>query len=130
MSLAENLEAAFPSRNANEPVSNGRIRDGRGPMEEELEGPLINHVPAYLKYCVANEGEDSLVLMHTINAVAEYGRCKNPENGHLNFKFQCNKDQIHAVLEFLHWAMNQPSEDETQIARAIKNWRKALTEKQ
>ena len=84
---------------------------------------LLDVVPCYMAYCVKYPNDDSLVAMYTVNALAEYGRSKDPSNTHLNFKFQCSERQREAVVSFLQWAKRPPNiEDEVQIDRAVRNW--------
>ena len=82
-----------------------------------------------MQYCIEYPDEDSLVALNTVNALAEYGRAKDPSNSYLNFKFLCDDDQRRAVVAFLIWAKGPPHyEDEEQIERAVKNWRNAIAE--
>lgn len=82
-----------------------------------------------MQHCINYPDDDSLVALHTVNALAEYGRSKDPSYSYLNFKFLCDEEQRRAVVAFLIWAKGPPHyEDEDQIERAVKNWRNTIRE--
>ncbi len=91
-------------------------------IKEEINTLL--YVPSYILWCINNkEKEGSLVVDYTLNALAEYGRSKNKENSHLNFKFLCNSTQIKAIFKFLKWCeSNLELIDEKQLQRSLKHW--------
>ena len=105
-------------------MSDDDIRNAQNPMELPDDHSLIDAVPCYMLYCARNPEDDSLVAHFTVNALAEYGRAKDPGNNYLNFKFLCDDVQREAVASFLAWAQGPPSfEDEDQIDRALKRWK-------
>lgn len=124
MSIAETINSAFPKVISDPILSDDEIRETQNPMELPNNHSLIDAVPCYMLYCAKNPEDDSLVAYHTVNALAEYGRAKDPENEYLNFKFLCDDTQRAAVSSFLAWAKGPPSyEDEDQIDRALKRWK-------
>jgi hypothetical protein len=82
-------------------------------------------VPAYMSWCVrhASNERGTLVPDHTVRALAEFGRSKNPSIAHLNFKHTCSEQQRAVVAKFLRWCLNPDLIlDEEQIQRALKSW--------
>src|SRR3990170_2209665 len=64
-------------------------------------------VPAYMIWCVRNADEHgTLIPDFTVEALAEFGRAKNPEIAHLNFKHTCSPQQRAIVAEFLRWCLD------------------------
>ncbi|MEM1262002.1 MAG: hypothetical protein AAGH76_06380 [Pseudomonadota bacterium] len=125
MSINETVSIAFGAILNGRAISDEQIRSTQNPMELREPESLLRVVPCYIQYCIDYPQDDSLVAYCTINAIAEYGRCKDPSDSYLNFKFLCNEQQRLAVAEFLVWANGPPHfEDETQIRRAVRNWRK------
>ncbi len=93
-------------------------------LKEEVD--LAKYVPSYM-YWVARNGidEHGLVSDHTLSALAEYGRCKDGDIKHLNFKHLCNPKQKEVVINFLKWCQtNLLISDSEQVLRAIKQWSK------
>jgi len=91
-------------------------------MEIEVEQELMRYIPSYMLWCLKNK-ESMLVDSYLINALSEYGRCKNPENEYLNFMFRCSKAQRNVISNFLIWCSAELyTVDQTQIERALKNW--------
>jgi hypothetical protein len=82
-------------------------------------------VPAYISWCVRHAFNErgTLVPDHTVRALAEFGRSKDPSIAHLNFKHTCSEDQRAVVAKFLHWCSNPDLIlDSEQIQRALKYW--------
>lgn len=82
-------------------------------------------VPAYLSWCVRHEldGRGTLVPDHTVRALAEFGRLKDPAIAHLNFKHTCSPEQRAVVAKFLRWCLNPDLIlDGEQVKRALKYW--------
>ncbi len=129
MSIAKTVSAAFEEILADRVISDEQIREKQDPMEIRNPDSLLRIVPFYMQFCIEFPDDDSLVALNTVNALAEYGRSKDPSNSYLNFKFLCNDAQRGAVVAFLVWAKGPPHfEDEDQIERAVKNWRKPIAE--
>jgi hypothetical protein len=86
------------------------------------------YMPSYMLWCIKNlDDQGSLVFDHTIRALAEFGRSKNPQLKHLGFKFICNARQKAVIYQFLIWCQsNLFSYHEEQLDRAIKNWEHSL----
>ena len=96
------------------------------PNVMEIEGDFdsLKDVPAYMLWCVRNsEREDLLVIDYTLNALAEYGRCKDANLAHLNFRHLCNSDRRRVVRLFLSWCSDSLSMvDADQLERCIRRW--------
>jgi hypothetical protein len=96
------------------------------PNVSELGGSVDLHiaVPAYMAWCARNGHKPSLLVHdYTINALAVFGRTKNRQITHLDFKHRCTAEQKRAVLRFLQWYLD-PSllVDTEQVKRSIKQW--------
>ncbi len=103
-------------------IEDSFIEENPSIMEIEVESELMQYVPSYMLWCLKNK-DSALVDTHIVNALAEYGRCKNPENEHLNFMFRCSSEQRKVVTNFLIWCSTEiASSDQEQICRALKNW--------
>ncbi len=85
---------------------------------------LLTAVPAYMAWCTRNTHQpSSLVFDYTVNALATFGRTKNPAPAHLNFKYLCTDDQQRIVASFLCWCLQDDLLiRKEQIERAIKHW--------
>ena len=85
---------------------------------------LMVYVPNHMLWCLKNKDLDgNLVSSYTISALAEFGRSKNPEYEHLNFKFLCNDKQQEVVYRFLNWCLlNLLLCNKEQLLRTIKRW--------
>ncbi|MDH5728647.1 MAG: hypothetical protein OEZ58_06630 [Gammaproteobacteria bacterium] len=118
--LEKEIINAFPSV-AEEPiVSEEYIEENPDLMMIEGNVDYFKLVPSYMLWCLRYKDLE-LVDMHTVNALAEYGRTSLKENDYLNFKWRCNPLQRKVVVKFLNWcsAAIEISEKE-QITRAIK----------
>ncbi len=83
-------------------------------------------LPYYMLWCVKNPESLNTVSDGTLNAISEYGRCKNKENQYLNFKYCCNKSQLKALISFLQWfETNYDFYDDEQFKRTLKRWQSA-----
>ncbi len=121
--LAEELEAAFPASVG--AVDAAFIAEHPDLMSLDLSIGLAQLVPAYMSWCLGNkESSSTLVPDYTANALAEFGRHKNPNTPHLNFKHLCSDTQRRVVVKFLEWCL-APEQilDAEQIERALKHWR-------
>ena len=126
MEIEAELVAAFPALESEFESWDQSIRATPDPMEVEGEPDLLRVVPAYMLWCIRNtqEDDDYLVSDHTINALAEYGRCTDQKNRYLNFRYRCNAQQMSAVSHFLAWCKrNLPFANKVQIDRSLKHWR-------
>ena len=124
MSIAEHIRDVFPKA-----PSWGQHADIAGnPNVMELPGSvdLMAAVPAYMLWCAQHPDSAELVSDFTLAALAEYGRCKNPDNRHLNFRHLCSPNQLEAVVSFLEWASQTfSSAAPGMIDRALCSWRRA-----
>ena len=108
----------------NNVISEDYICSHPDPMGDISDLEPLQYMPSYMAWCVQNRDMDgNLICMYTINALAEFGRCKNPDLTYLAFKFRCSPEQKQAVIGFLNWSLaNLPLENKEQIGRAIKQW--------
>ena len=122
--LSVDIESAFPG-------SGSALSDQFIEMHPELASlqgastpPLLVLVPAYMAWCVRNSHRpEELVHDYTLNALAEFGRSKNPAIEHLNFKHLCSVKQQDVVAKFLSWCLDPTLLLHTeQIERALKHW--------
>ena len=103
-------------------ISDSFIEKNQNLMEIEVEKELMRYIPSYMLWCLKNK-ESMLIDSYLINALSEYGRCKDPENEYLNFMFRCSKEQRNVISNFLVWCSTELyTVDQTQIERALKNW--------
>ncbi len=70
--------------------------------------------------------DELLVLDHTVNALANFGRFSDPEPSHLNFRSLCNPEQRAVVIEFLNWCSSgEVLVLQEQVERSIRQWKRA-----
>lgn len=124
MNITECLTKEFPSAGKSLPeeflLANPNV------MELPGNRALLEVVPAYMVWCAKNPDSPETITDFTLSALAEYGRCKDPNNGHLNFKFVCSPSQIAAVIAFLEWAPSvMPFCNLQMMERALHNWKDA-----
>ena len=123
MNLASEIISAFPKIQS-QPINEEFIELNENIMELAGEIDLFHYLPAYMLWCLKHQ-DKKLIDLHTVNALAEYGRTKMKENNHLNFKWRCTQTQKSVVIKFLEWCLVEiPSLDEKQLERAIRNWKK------
>lgn len=92
---------------------------------------LMALVPAYLSWCLryALDQRGTLVPDHTVRALAEFGRSKDPTIAHLNFRHACSLEQRAVVAKFLRWCLHPDLIlDAEQIKRALRYWDPKATE--
>ncbi len=125
MNIEQEIRTAF-FRGEDPSISEEFIRSNEDLMWLKEEVDLTKYVPSYM-YWVTRNGtdENGLVSDHTLAALAEYGRCKDGDIKHLNFKHLCNPSQKEVVINFLKWCQTHLLlSDNEQISRAIKQWSK------
>ena len=68
---------------------------------------------------------EGLTVDNLVEDFAEYGKCKNADLNHLNFRLCCNKKQKLIVISFLEGLLydSQYLLDSELMERVIKNWR-------
>jgi len=129
MNIADCLVKAFPKA-----TSWARVEDiEANPNLMELRGSvdLIAAVPVYMLWCVHHPDSSELVSDFTLAALAEYGRCKSPENPHLNFRFRCSTEQLEVVVSFLEWSSHAVQFQQAEmIERSLRNWKDAVNKSQ
>jgi hypothetical protein len=124
MNISEHLNEVFPK--AQFWGRDADIEARPNLMELPEPGDLLAVVPAYMLWCARHPESPELVSDFTLAALAEYGRCKNPENPHLNFLYRCTENQLDAVVSFLEWASEAiPFHHREMVERALRNWKNA-----
>jgi len=120
--LLTEIEDAFPG--CSEMFSDSFIEENPSMLEIDGGVDLLMAVPAYMAWCTRNGHRPSLLVHdYTVNALAEFGRTKNRQIAHLDFKHRCTAEQKRAVLHFLRWYLNPGLlVDTEQVARSIKRW--------
>lgn len=123
MNIVEKLSSAFPDPSSVSAVDDAFIVANPDIMMIPRPVELLNVVPAYMLWCAKHPDDPTLVSDCTLNALAEYGRCKNPDNTYLNFRHLCSQRQVEAVSAFLDWSHQAlPFHNEAQLERARRNW--------
>lgn len=124
MDLISNILEEF-NLSEDDLISSSFISDNEDLMWIKADINLILYVPSYMVWCIKNKNiSDSLIFDYTINAISEYGRCKDESNNYLNFKYQCTPEQIIIIVQFLDWCLNNLMFcDKLQIKRSIKHWK-------
>jgi len=124
MSLEQDIITLFPAVQEKPQISDEFIENNQNIMEISGDIQYFKVVPAYMLWSIKNK-DIELVDMHTINALAEYGRTKIRDNDYFNFKWRCSKTQKRIVIAFLEWCRNEIlTSDAEQIERALKHWKK------
>ena len=122
MSLEQDIITAFPSVHEEPLVSDEFIEKNENIMELDGSIDYFKIVSAYMLWCIKNK-DIKLVDMHTVNALAEYGRTNIKDNDYFNFKWRCDEHQKAVVVEFMKWCKKEiTTSEEEQIDRAIKHW--------
>lgn len=127
--LVENMDIELAIKDAfftdnSEPIDDKFIEANTDITWQNQSTDLMNLVPSYMLWCVRNRDlNGNLIIDGTVNALSEYGRSKNPNIEHLNFKFLCNSKQRSVVLMFLQWCLTEDLlVNEVQVQRACKHW--------
>lgn len=96
-------------------------------FEEVNSDKAIFYLPAYMIYVLKTfrENHQSMVYLKTLEALSEYGKCKNKELSYLNVKYILNDAQLKSVRAFLkHLRYNQPANIDIEwIVKIINNWK-------
>lgn len=122
MSIADRLTEAFPKADVSA-MDDAFIRTNPNVLELPAPVDLLRVVPLYMRWCVRHPDDPALVSDFTLRALAEYGRCQQPDLEHLNFRHRCSPPQIDAVSAFLAWAAEAlPFHDDVQLERARRRW--------
>ena len=95
-----------------------------------MRGPLhdwLAVMPAYMRWCVRSPlRNELLVLDHTVDALANFGRFEQSEPNHLNFRSLCNPRQQAVVAAFLRWCLSdEVLVHKEQAKRSLKHWQRA-----
>lgn len=105
-------------------LSDAYIEQNPDPTCAEPECEWLLLMPAYMSWCLRSpQRNELLVLDHTINALANFGRFTEPEPRHMNFRSQCNQRQREIVAAFLRWCLSgEVIVIEEQVKRSLKRW--------
>jgi len=120
--LLTSLKTEFP------PVlpshSDEYIEQNPDPVSAEPKNDWLVLMPAYMAWCVRSPLRNELLVVdHTVNALANFGRFSQPEPAHLNFRFLCNPRQKAVVAAFLAWCNSgEVLVQEVQVERSLKRW--------
>lgn len=122
MSIADRLIEAFPEADV-PAMDDAFIRANPNVMELPAPVDLLRVVPLYMLWCVRHPDDPALASDFTLRALAEYGRCKQPSLGHLDFRYRCSQRQIDVVAAFLAWASEAlPFHNQGQLERTRQRW--------
>jgi hypothetical protein len=123
--LLASLNADFPKTPPG--LSDEYIENNPDPANAEPRNDWLVLMPAYMSWCIRSPLRNELLVVdHTINALANFGRFAQPEPAHLNFRSLCNPRQKAVVTDFLRWCLSEEvlvSED--QVKRSLKRWQDA-----
>ncbi len=124
MNIEDKIAGAFHISSSQPGRGDSWILENPNLMELGEDFDAIQNVPSYMLWCVRHPDKpDKLVFDYTINALAEYGRCKEPANSYLNFIHLCNSEQKGTIASFLVWCKrNIPFIDDEQIDRSLVYW--------
>jgi hypothetical protein len=94
------------------------------PTCAEPKGEWLVLMPAYMSWCLRSPLRDKLLVVdHTGNALANFGRFTEPVPSHMNFRSLCNQQQREVVVGFLRWCLSgQVLIIEDQVQRSLKRW--------
>lgn len=122
LELLVEIAEAFPGCTA--AFSDSFIEENPNVSERDETVDLHTAVPAYMTWCARNGHKPSLLGHdYTVNALAVFGRTKNRQIRHLDFKHGCTAEQKRAILHFLHWYLDPGLlVDTEQVTRSIKRW--------
>ncbi len=125
MDLVASLKAEFPLCVAG--LTDEYIEQNPDPTDAEPLNNWLAIMPAYMSWCIRSPRRNELlVLDHTVNALAEFGRFSRPEPSHLNFRSLCNSRQRALVAAFLGWCLSgEVCVHEEQVERSLKHWQAA-----
>ena len=120
--LSAEIEEAFPGSAL--AVSDQFIEANPDLSLVEASARLQVVVPAYMVWCTRNAHRpQELVHDHTLRALAEFGRSKNPAVEHLNFKHGCSEKQREVVTKYLRWCLDPALLlHAEQVERSLKHW--------
>ena len=122
MDLLASLKAEFPKTPPG--PSDEYIENNPDPIDAEPKNNWLVLMPAYMSWCIRSPKRNELLVVdHTINALAEFGRFTQSEPEHMNFRSVCNPQQKEVVRAFLRWCLNgEVLVLENQVERSLKRW--------
>lgn len=117
------LREAFPVLSGDELVTEQQILDEPYPLMLVTEVDDFDVLPFYMQWCVKHPDHPATVPDGTLDAIATYGRSRNPKSAYSEFKPRCSEAQVHAIQTFLDW-LGERAEfvDKKQLERALQNW--------
>lgn len=122
MDLLASLKIEFPNFEAG--LTDEYIEQNPDPAGAESSNNWLAVMPAYMSWCVRSPlRNELLVLDHTVDALANFGRFEHPKPSHLNFRSLCNSRQRAVVAAFLRWCLcGEVLVHEEQAERSLKHW--------
>ena len=125
MDLLASLKAEFPLSAPN--LTDEYIELNPDPTDAEPLHTWLAIMPAYMSWCIRSPRRNELlVLDHTVNALANFGRYAQPEPSHMNFRSLCNSRQRAVVAAFLEWCLGgEVLVHEEQVERSLMHWQGA-----
>lgn len=122
MDVLASLNAEFPQVPPS--LSDEYIEQNPDPTCADPKNEWLVVMPAYMSWCLRSPKRDELLVVdHTVNALANFGRFTEPEPAHLNFRSLCSPRQREAVLAFLRWCLSgEVLVIEEQVERSLKRW--------
>jgi hypothetical protein len=119
------IQREFPARRAD--LTDDYIEQNPNPIRVELSQDWFVILPAYMSWCVRSPRRNQLlVLDHTIDALANFGRYAKAQPVELNFRSRCNCEQRAVIVAFLRWCHSGALivHDE-QVARSLRRWERS-----
>ena len=125
MDLLSSLTSEFPPRSAS--LTDEYIEQNPDPVCAAPLNDWLAVMPAYMSWCIRNPHRNELlVLDHTVDALANFGRFARSEPPHLNFKSKCSPGQRAVVAAFLAWCLSgSVLVNEDQASRSLRHWQRA-----
>lgn len=116
------IDGEFPARNAD--LTDEYIEQNPDPTRVKLSDDWFVILPAYMSWCLRSPRRNQLlVLDHTIDVLANFGRYTQAQPAELNFRSRCNPEQTNVIVSFLRWCQSGALivHDE-QVARSLRRW--------
>lgn len=125
MNLLASLKAEFPL--ASNGLSDEYIEQNPDPTCAEPKNEWLVIMPAYMSWCLRSPMRNELLVVdHTVNALANFGRFTEPDPAHMNFRSLCSPRQREVVIAFLQWCLDgEVLVIEEQVERSLKRWQAA-----
>ena len=112
----------FPARRQG--LTDEYIEQNPDPFRVESSNDWMVILPAYMSWCMRSPLRNTLlVLDHTINALAIFGRTTQAQHSGLDFRSRCSRQQCAVIVAFLRWCQSGALivHDE-QVERSLRRW--------